>query len=295
MNSAHEALLSSKEIEDQLVAKFTELDIDRLIAHDENQRKLLRRAGLYEEALAYHSEALLDRLQDAATASNLALLDYNAALQRLPLDSRASADLDSVVNAAHGNLPPNAAAAAEGLYGHLHPSLHSRAFGSLAADEREFLERSSVNQFGGSNSKVYSAIPPPGYICKLCYVEGHWLKNCSMYRERKRDHSSHNFGHSSHIYHLMAAASANESSLKGGHGHGHGYHNGGHGHSHNGHHHRQSSNGGGRNPSKTSVPPDGYVCRKCNTPGHWIQQCSLKSNVPPDTYTCKICNVKGHW
>ncbi|KAJ3134715.1 hypothetical protein HK101_004319, partial [Irineochytrium annulatum] len=33
----------------------------------------------------------------------------------------------------------------------------------------------------------YSAVPPPGYICKLCFVEGHWLKNCSMYRERKRD------------------------------------------------------------------------------------------------------------
>jgi hypothetical protein len=25
-----------------------------------------------------------------------------------------------------------------------------------------------------------------------------------------------------------------------------------------------------------SVPPDGYVCRLCSTPGHWIQVCPTK-------------------
>jgi hypothetical protein len=45
-----------------------------------------------------------------------------------------------------------------------------------------------------------------------------------------------------------------------------------------------------------ATPPDGYICRKCNTAGHWIQQCPYqKTSVPPPTYTCRICNVKGHW
>ncbi|KAJ3114135.1 hypothetical protein HDU96_002516 [Phlyctochytrium bullatum] len=46
----------------------------------------------------------------------------------------------------------------------------------------------------------------------------------------------------------------------------------------------------------TSVPPDGYICHKCNTPGHWIQQCPLhRAGLPPDTYVCRICSIPGHW
>ncbi|KAI8853243.1 hypothetical protein BC829DRAFT_383175 [Chytridium lagenaria] len=49
---------------------------------------------------------------------------------------------------------------------------------------------------------------------------------------------------------------------------------------------------------RSSAPPDGYICRKCNVPGHWIQQCgNMKQStpMPPDTYLCKICTVPGHW
>ena len=27
------------------------------------------------------------------------------------------------------------------------------------------------------------------------------------------------------------------------------------------------------NRKHTTVPPDGYICKLCSTPGHWIQQC----------------------
>jgi hypothetical protein len=51
------------------------------------------------------------------------------------------------------------------------------------------------------------------------------------------------------------------------------------------------------NTVSNSVPPEGYVCRKCDVPGHWIQQCtSSKTNAPPPTsYICKICCHQGHW
>ena len=28
---------------------------------------------------------------------------------------------------------------------------------------------------------------------------------------------------------------------------------------------------------KTTTPPEGYVCKVCGVPGHWIQQCSQKT------------------
>jgi len=31
----------------------------------------------------------------------------------------------------------------------------------------------------------------------------------------------------------------------------------------------------------SSAPPDGYVCKICGTPGHWIQQCPLRHTHPP--------------
>ncbi|KAJ3107772.1 hypothetical protein HDU96_007777 [Phlyctochytrium bullatum] len=41
----------------------------------------------------------------------------------------------------------------------------------------------------GTGKSAYSNCPPAGYVCKLCLVEGHWLKNCSLYREKRRDTS----------------------------------------------------------------------------------------------------------
>ncbi|KND00527.1 uncharacterized protein SPPG_04837 [Spizellomyces punctatus DAOM BR117] len=98
--------------------------------------------------------------------------------------------------------------------------------------------------------RPYTAVPPPGYICKLCFVEGHWLKNCTMYRERRRDNL------------FMPAPTTKP----------------------------RTQPAPLRPPPKTTIPPDGYVCRKCHTPGHWIQQCSAphRHSVPPEGYTCKV-------
>ena len=39
------------------------------------------------------------------------------------------------------------------------------------------------------------------------------------------------------------------------------------------------------------VPPDGYVCRVCNTPGHWIQNCPNKhvKRAKRDNAPCWFC------
>ncbi|KAI8916994.1 hypothetical protein DFJ77DRAFT_327733 [Powellomyces hirtus] len=92
--------------------------------------------------------------------------------------------------------------------------------------------------------KPYSAVPPPGYICKLCFVEGHWLKNCNLYQARRRTPDFLPF----------FPASAN------------------------------NSNGStARQPQKTTIPPDGYVCRKCNTPGHCSARCPSSQFLPTVT------------
>ena len=35
-------------------------------------------------------------------------------------------------------------------------------------------------------------------------------------------------------------------------------------------------NDGTKKRKAESTPPDGYVCRLCSTPGHWIQVCPTK-------------------
>ncbi|KAJ2962797.1 hypothetical protein NQZ79_g2046 [Umbelopsis isabellina] len=49
--------------------------------------------------------------------------------------------------------------------------------------------------------------------------------------------------------------------------------------------------------------PEGYVCRICNEPGHHIKQCPQagqnkeppKRSGPPEGYVCRICSEPGHW
>ncbi|CAO3650997.1 unnamed protein product [Cunninghamella echinulata] len=44
--------------------------------------------------------------------------------------------------------------------------------------------------------------------------------------------------------------------------------------------------------------PDNYVCKICNTPGHFIKDCpqkeKKKERTLPEHYICKICNNTGH-
>ncbi|KAI8824972.1 uncharacterized protein EV422DRAFT_605431 [Fimicolochytrium jonesii] len=195
-------------------------------------------------------------------------------------------------------------------YSHAQPRHHShyttsletlrarayRALGRDFADEFDSLTSAGSGHAIGSYpglGRGYSTVPPPGYICKLCFVEGHWLKNCNLYQYRRRSEYFHNYPpnasagmNTSSLSAAAAAAIARydglsiSAALRGLSAR----------HSPT---HMQPSN---RSVGKTTVPPDGYVCRKCHTPGHWIQQCTLpKQSVPPDGYTCKICLVKGHW
>ncbi|KAF9202808.1 hypothetical protein BGZ59_001971 [Podila verticillata] len=41
-------------------------------------------------------------------------------------------------------------------------------------------------------------------------------------------------------------------------------------------------------------PPDGYVCRRCNQPGHFVKDCTAERGVP-EGYICKKCNQPGHF
>lgn len=48
------------------------------------------------------------------------------------------------------------------------------------------------------------------------------------------------------------------------------------------------------------TPPSSYVCHRCSTPGHWIEDCpkaaeSAATGEPPPGYVCHHCSVAGHW
>ncbi|KAJ3154917.1 hypothetical protein HDU86_004436 [Geranomyces michiganensis] len=190
---------------------------------------------------------------------------------------------------------------------HLYPQLHhQQSLGSFESHQGLSITPRHGDGFGreyddmeymlSPPGKPYSAVPPPGYICKLCFVEGHWLKNCNLYQARRRtpDHLP--------FYASSPAEYDNNQSQQLHQNHGRNQQqrvpSRGNGNILDGFHFHGGSGGERtqRCPQKTTVPPDGYVCRKCNTPGHWIQQCPMpKQSIPPDGYTCKICLVKGHW
>jgi len=94
------------------------------------------------------------------------------------------------------------------------------------------------------------------------------------------------------------------------------YNNGGSGGSFDGGMQRSNNSNTVAPPRPHQVPPEGYVCRLCNIPGHWIQACPTNSNnsgggfnngmhrnnnteahhhQPPEGYICRLCNVPGHW
>lgn len=46
----------------------------------------------------------------------------------------------------------------------------------------------------------------------------------------------------------------------------------------------------------TETPRNGYVCKRCNVPGHYIKDCPQgNSDVPPEGYVCNICKNPGHF
>jgi len=56
---------------------------------------------------------------------------------------------------------------------------------------------------------------------------------------------------------------------------------------------------GMQNKRQQNVPPMDYVCRKCQTRGHWIQDCTASqqdfNKHPPNNYICHRCGTQGHW
>ncbi|KAI8142700.1 CwfJ C-terminus 1-domain-containing protein-like protein [Fennellomyces sp. T-0311] len=48
---------------------------------------------------------------------------------------------------------------------------------------------------------------------------------------------------------------------------------------------------------KSDVPPEGYVCKICKQPGHYIKHCpeNTQAKRPRGGYICKICNEPGHF
>ena len=111
-------------------------------------------------------------------------------------------------------------------------------------------------------------VPPVDYVCKLCAVPGHWMKDCHQYEHRPS----------------ITRISCTNSVVP----------------THNLSVHSSS------NSLQKMHPPGNYVCRLCGVPGHWIEQCSkfqprkemfkiIGHSVPPKNYVCNLCHQPGHW
>lgn len=42
------------------------------------------------------------------------------------------------------------------------------------------------------------------------------------------------------------------------------------------------------------VPPDGYICKICKNPGHYVHKCPENKTSLPEGYLCRICGTPGH-
>ncbi|RKO93161.1 hypothetical protein BDK51DRAFT_28953 [Blyttiomyces helicus] len=247
---------AQRDFEDQLCAKFADIDIDRPASQREEQQRLAFKStqGLFSPAQYPSYE---DALNDTAVSMVKPFL-YDSYRTMSP-GNGVSIGREVATPYRPSATTAVSPSAAEGA-----PSSPSgtartpRSTRSVGQSTSEDIESQPAPPF-----KPYTTAPPAGYVCKLCFVDGHWLKNCVLYRERRRDSTTS----------LGSLAYSGRSFSLG-----------------------SRLLGGQRVPLKTSTPPKGYVCRKCNLAGHWIQQCSQqKHSVPPESYTCKICTMKGHW
>ncbi|KAK1742756.1 zinc finger CCHC domain-containing protein [Skeletonema marinoi] len=104
-------------------------------------------------------------------------------------------------------------------------------------------------------------VPPEGYVCRLCNIPGHWIQACPTkdnddhHQRQMNDNNNNNpgFNRGMHRNNSMEAPPP----------------------SHHHHHQQQSHN---------PIPPEGYVCRLCNIPGHWIQACPTKDIMDHQRY-----------
>ncbi|TPX40760.1 hypothetical protein SeMB42_g05895 [Synchytrium endobioticum] len=145
----------------------------------------------------------------------------------------------------------------------------------------------SSNPIGREQHQVIQyTSPPEGYICKLCYVSGHWMRQCALFKS----HDNNNMSSSQQPYNAIKRGFAKPRTPQ--QYHSGGIYNQGRGESFRvfatrNHHHQ---------PGPNTVPPENYVCHKCSLPGHWIQNCpSQEKWAPPAGYICRICSIEGHY
>ncbi|PJF17960.1 hypothetical protein PSACC_02249 [Paramicrosporidium saccamoebae] len=133
--------------------------------------------------------------------------------------------------------------------------------------------------FGGSGAFLNgfnSNAPPRDYICKLCSIPGHWLKDCHLYEPRGNGAGGGGrFGHTRAT--SMSSVGSRTQQPPG-----------------NyicrlcgvpGHWIEQCAKFQPKSGKvdvyiKGSIPPKNYICNLCHQPGHWIQQCSEFTSMP---------------
>lgn len=147
---------------------------------------------------------------------------------------------------------------------------------------------SSHHRNNSQSTANYQQPPGSDYLCKLCNVPGHWLKDCHLYEPRHVPSISNSGTLSGGVISPSASSTL----------------------------HSKRNN---TITSRSSEPPGNYVCRLCGIPGHWIEQCAkfqVKthhhiaygnvsnsqvgggcgfSGPPPRNYICNLCHQPGHW
>lgn len=170
---------------------------------------------------------------------------------------------------------------------------------SVIRNSRRHHTGPSASNDGG----VFEYDPPGDYVCRLCGVPGHWLKDCSLFEPRH----TNIIGESNRSLSMSSSNNDNGNTIGAPH--------------HHHHHHRPS-------------PPNSYVCRLCGIVGHWIEHCPRfepkshnitggisnhghtvnngdnhigiiqngttttaigNGSQPPKNYICNLCHQSGHW
>ncbi|EOD12067.1 hypothetical protein EMIHUDRAFT_213817 [Emiliania huxleyi CCMP1516] len=105
-----------------------------------------------------------------------------------------------------------------------------------------------------------SEVPPESYVCHNCRQPGHWIANCPLPRQSKRPRDDAICNVPGHFVADCPLAPRERA-------------------------------------AERPPPPPGYVCRKCNQSGHWVELCQLRGHhnpapaVPPVTPSAESAEV----
>lgn len=190
--------------------------------------------------------------------SSLSFLDDNWLKERIKYDTKMAQVAGGLVRTA-SITPPAESTLAYGI-----------GFSGLSAPGLAVSAAPAAHPPGNSNGHL----PPGDYVCKLCNIPGHWLKDCCLFEPRPGAKPLSNAGPSrahsvskgqqqipppgnyvcrlcgvpGHWIEQCSKFQPKRDLLKGG--------------------------------SGASAPPRNYICNLCHQPGHWIQQCSEFTPLP---------------